>query len=32
MNSKLSELENDSVPELTRVKCIQVRYMFFKNT
>jgi len=32
MNCKLSELENDLVPELTRVKGIQVRYMFFKNT
>jgi len=31
MNSKLSELENDSVPELTRVNCVEVRYMFFKE-
>jgi len=30
MNSKLGELENNSVPELKREKCIQVRYMFSK--
>jgi len=30
MNSKLSELENNSVPELTQENCIQVRYMFSK--
>ena len=30
MNSKLSELENSSIPKLTRENCIQVRYMFSK--